>query len=196
VATISPAGTSSNSVVTYPVTIDVKSSSLNGAQLLPSMTANVTITTASAQNALLVPSSAITYARTSTVVSAAQRRQALLQAVQMAGGTGAVGRGTGSTTTTTNPTATKTPGIVLEQVQGKWVVKPVVLGLTNGTAYVVLVGLTQGETVVTGQSGGSTTTTTTTTGGGGFGGGGFGSGGGTGTGGSGTGGSNTTSSGR
>ncbi len=213
VATISPNGTSSSNVVTYPVSINVTSSSLAGAQLLPSMTANVTITTAtSAQNALILPSSAVTFARTATVVSAAARRQALLRAAQMAGITGGAGRGTGATTTTTNTAATKTPGIVLEQVQGKWVVKPVVLGLTNGTNYVVLDGLTQGEMVVTGQSGGTTTTTTTGAGtgtggfggggfgGGGFGGGGFGggngTGGGRGGGGTGTGGSNTTSSGR
>jgi multidrug efflux pump subunit AcrA (membrane-fusion protein) len=170
VATISPAGTSSSNVVTYPVTVNVNSSSLNGAQLLPSMTANVTITTASVQNALLVPASAVTFARSSTVVSAEQRRQGLLQAAQMAGiSFGGTTRGTtGSTTGST--TAQRTPGIVLEQVQGKWVVKPVVLGLTNGTNYVVLSGLTQGETVVTGQSGGSSSSTTTNgTGAGGFG---------------------------
>ena len=174
VATISPAGSSSSNVVTYPVMINVNASSLNGVQLLPSMTANVTITTASAQGAVLVPASAVTYARTATVVSAAARRQALLQAAQMAGIT--FGRGT--TTTTSANTTGKTPGIVLEQVQGKWVVKPVVLGLSNGTDYVVISGLNAGETVVTGQSGGTTTSSTTTgTGAGGFGGGGFGGGG-------------------
>jgi multidrug efflux pump subunit AcrA (membrane-fusion protein) len=174
VGTISPAGTSSNNVVTYPVTINVNSSSLNGAQLLPTMTANVTITTASAQNALIIPASAVTYARTATVVSADARRQALLQAAQMAGFTGGTGtRGTPAAVGTNG----KTPGIVLEQVQGKWVVKPVVLGLTNGTDYAVLAGLSQGESVVTGQSG-SSTSNTTTNGNNGQGGNGFGPGGG------------------
>ncbi len=209
VATISPAGSSSNNVVTYPVAINVNSSSLNGAQLLPSMTANVTITTASAQGALLVPASAVTFARSSGLVSAQQLRAGLTQAFQMAQQSGGASNGASG-----GATAVRTPGIVLEQVSGKWVVKPVVLGLTNGTEYVVLSGLTQGEQVVTGQSGGSTSSSTTTNGtgtgagrfggggfgGGGFGGGGFGGGGGTGTGGrgggTGTGGSNTTSSGR
>ncbi len=79
-----------------------------------------------------------------------------------------------------NPTA----AFVLETSgtgkQLQWSVKPVVIGLTDGTNYEVLAGLTQGERVVTGESGGTTTTGTTaggTTGRGGiFGGGGLGGG--------------------
>ena len=73
---------------------------------------------------------------------------------------------------------------VLERANGRWVIKPVILGLTNGSVYEVLDGLSDGETVITGEQGGSLTTTTTGTsgrngtgGGGIFGGGGGGRGG-------------------
>jgi hypothetical protein len=69
---------------------------------------------------------------------------------------------------------------VLHQNGKQWVVKPVVIGLTDGTDYEALAGLSAGDSVVTGQSGGATNTTTTPRnplGGGGFGGGGFGGGG-------------------
>src|SRR6185369_7030046 len=74
-----------------------------------------------------------------------------------------------------------TPSFVLQQNGKQWIVKPVVIGLTNGTYYEALAGLSAGDNVVTGQSGGATNTTTTTGNpfsGGGFGGGGFGGGGG------------------
>ncbi len=73
--------------------------------------------------------------------------------------------------TSGSSTSAPTPAFVLERVNGKWVVKPVVLGLTNGTAYEVLAGLSAGETLVTGQQGGTLTSTSTGNGGGFFGGG-------------------------
>jgi hypothetical protein len=60
----------------------------------------------------------------------------------------------------------------------QWSAKPVVLGLTDGTNYEVLAGLTQGERVVTGQSGGASGTPAAGGGRGIFGGGGLGGGGG------------------
>ena len=88
---------------------------------------------------------------------------------------------------------------VVERSNNQWSVKPVVLGLTNGTVYEALAGLSANDSVVIGEQNGSinvssssSTTTGTGTGrgfgggaGGGFGGGGFGGGG---TGGAGTGG--------
>src|SRR5258706_2413354 len=91
---------------------------------------------------------------------------------------------------------------VLQRSGSQWVVKPVVLGLSNGTAYEVLAGLSAGDSVVTGQQGGTLPSASSSannagtgagTGAGGLGGGGFfggggggrGNGGGRGTGGNG-----------
>ncbi|MGZ3664725.1 MAG: efflux RND transporter periplasmic adaptor subunit [Ktedonobacterales bacterium] len=177
VSAISPLGQSSSNVVTYPVTITVDTQSLRGAKLLPNMTANVTITTAQRTGVLLIPAGAVTYARQAlTANSGSISRQdvltALQQARQMANGLSTGGDTSGSST------STPTPAFVLERTSaGKWVVKPVVLGLTNGTAYEVLAGLSAGETIVTGQQGGTTTSTSTTGGAGGIFGGGRGAGG-------------------
>ncbi|MGZ6387982.1 MAG: efflux RND transporter periplasmic adaptor subunit [Ktedonobacterales bacterium] len=177
VSAISPLGQSSSNVVTYPVTITVDTQSLRGAKLLPNMTANVTITTAQRTGVLLIPAGAVTYARQAlTANSGSISRQdvltALQQARQMANGLSTGGDTSGSST------STPTPAFVLELTSaGKWVVKPVVLGLTNGTAYEVLAGLSAGETIVTGQQGGTTTSTSTTGGAGGIFGGGRGAGG-------------------
>jgi RND family efflux transporter MFP subunit len=56
VATVEPAGTTSSNVVTYTVLISVDPTD---AQLLPGMTATVTVVTSSADNAVLVPNAAI-----------------------------------------------------------------------------------------------------------------------------------------
>jgi hypothetical protein len=81
---------------------------------------------------------------------------------------------------------------VVERNNNQWSVKPVVLGLTNGTVYEVLAGLNANDSVVIGEQNGSinvssssSTTSGTGTGRGGFGGGGTG---GSGTGGGGRGG--------
>lgn len=185
VKTISPIGQTTSNVVTYPVTIAVDTSTLQGANLLPAMTANVSITTAQRVGVLLLPASAVTYARSQLskgTITRAQVLTAFQQAAQLLASAQA-----------SDPTAQQdnlTASFVLERTGGKWVVKPVVLGLTNGSAYEVLAGVSAGDAVVTGDSTGTTSTTTGTTAGGGlfgggggrFGGGGFG-GGRTGTGG-------------
>lgn len=198
VGTVSPTGQTSSTVVTYPVTINVANASLGSAHLLPGMTANVTITTAQRTGVVLVPASAITFARTaftsglvnrSDFVSAIQQARAMLQQPP-----------TGSNWTNDNPTA----AYVLEKSGKTWMLKPVVVGLTNGTTYEVLDGLQAGESVAIGSNGASGTTTSgTSTGafgggrgaGGGFGGGGFGGGNGSGRGGTGSGSSGGSSSG-
>jgi HlyD family secretion protein len=61
VTTIVPAGTTTSNVVTYAVLVGVDPTDV---QLLPGMTANVTIITEQDDNAVLVPNSAIAYAKT------------------------------------------------------------------------------------------------------------------------------------
>ena len=154
VRNIAPLGQSSSGSVTYTVTIDVDSHSLQGANLMPGMTANVTITTTRRSNVLLLPASAITYAQqhvtpTGGAISASQLGAALQQAMQLL-----------NQVKQSDATAAQdrlTPAFVLERQQGKWVAKGVVLGLTDGTNYVVLAGLSEGERVVTAQHGGSST---------------------------------------
>lgn len=58
VAVVQPLGTSSNNVVTYTATVDVDPTPV---QLLPGMTASITILTTSVPNALVIPSSAISF---------------------------------------------------------------------------------------------------------------------------------------
>jgi hypothetical protein len=165
------------------VTSSVDANDLKGVRLLPAMTANVTIVTAQRTGVLLVPATAITFARTEVTAGAITRANALTafrQAAQMLQAATA----SDATAQQDNPQA----AFVLERNKNQWVVKPVVVGLTNGTVYEVLSGLSAGETIVTGQQGAGTTTTTTT-GGGLFGGGGrFGGGNGGGAGGGGRGG--------
>ena len=154
VKSISPLGSNSSGSETYSVTIDVDGQSLQGAHLMPGMTADVTITTTQRSNALLLPKSAITYAQqhvspTGGVISPAQLGAALQQAMQLLNQV----KQSDATAAEDNLTA----AFVLERQQGKWVAKGVVLGLTDGTNYVVLAGLSEGELVVTGQHGGSAT---------------------------------------
>jgi RND family efflux transporter MFP subunit len=200
VSLISPAATTTSNVVTYPVTVDVDMTSLQGKNLLPGMTATITITRARRDNVVLLPTTALTFARgsinlngssssttTSTNSSAPslttqQVRDAIVSARQML------------TTLEQDKPEVKDDSpqaaFVLQQNGKQWVIKPVVIGLTDGTYYEALAGLSAGDSVVTGQSGGATNTTTTPRnpfGGGGFGGGGNGGNGG-GRGGGGTGG--------
>jgi HlyD family secretion protein len=166
VTTVSPLGTATSGVVTYPVTSSVDANDLQGARLLPEMTANVTIITAQRTNVLLIPATAVTFARTQITAGAITRTSALTafrQAGQML-----------RAATTSDPTAAQDnlqAAFVLERSHNQWVIKPVVLGLTNGTSYEVLAGLNSGESIVTGQQGATTSTSVTGTGNGLFGGG-------------------------
>lgn len=184
VSATSLVGQTTSGVVTYPVTIQVDTSRLQGASLLTGMTANVTIERARRTNVELLPSSAITFARAAANTNAGgfltrtQLVSTLSQARQMV-----------TTLEQQNPQASQdnpTASWVVERNGNQWVVKPIVLGLTNGSVYEVLSGLNAGESVVTGEQNGSITTTSSTTTGagaggfggrGGFGGGGFGGGG-------------------
>ncbi len=190
VSAVSPVGQTSSSVVTYPVTLDVDMTRLQGASLLTGMTANVTIVKARRVNVVLVPTSAVSFGRAAANTSAGgfltrtQLASTITQAQQMR-----------SDVLQQNPQLSQdnpTTAWVLERANNQWVVKPVVLGLGNGSTYEVLSGLNPGEQVVTAeQNGPITTSSSTTTGAGGRGAGGFGGfggGGGGGRGGAGAGG--------
>lgn len=150
VSAISPLGQNVSNVVTYPVLVNVDMKSLQGANVLPGMTANVSITTATRSNVLLIPVDAVTFAQSSTLIPSGDHSAAMDQARQM------LANLQSSTTDVSkdNPTA----AYVLERVNSKWVAKPIVLGLTDGTSYEVLAGLTQGETIVVGVQNNSGTT--------------------------------------
>jgi HlyD family secretion protein len=154
VSAIPPIGQTISNVVTYPVTIDIDQNNLKGARLLPGMTANVTINTVQHNNVLLIPVNAINFARLASsgnsasnvpqIISPQDANTALNQARQML-----------SNLETTNPDLVSegpTPAFVVEQSGQKFVVKPVVLGLTDGTSYEVLQGLAPGETFVVGTN--------------------------------------------
>jgi RND family efflux transporter MFP subunit len=183
VTSVSQVGSTSSSVVTFPVTLTVDMSRINGVKLYTGMTASVTIVTQRRVNVMLVPTTAVTFARSAALttsggfLSRTQVTNALAQASQMLS---QVEQQNTQLTTTDSPTA----AWVLERNGSKWVVKPVVIGLSANGYYEVLAGLNAGEVVVTGETNGTITTTSsssggagTGTGGGRFGGGGFGGGG-------------------
>ncbi|HLI06393.1 MAG TPA: HlyD family efflux transporter periplasmic adaptor subunit [Ktedonobacteraceae bacterium] len=151
VSAISPSGQSTSNVVTYPVYIDVDMNNLNGATLLPGMTANVTIDVVERIGVLLIPVSAVNFARTATstvntstpLITQDQASVALDQAQQMLNSLEVQQPNISSTD---NPTA----AYILEGTIGHITAKPVVLGLTDDTEYEVLSGLSAGETIITG----------------------------------------------
>ena len=142
VSAISPNAQTISNVVTYPVIINVDMTSLQGVTLLPGMTANVTILVAVRPNVLLIPVSAVSFARTAApaLISPAQAAAALNRARQML----VALQLEQPEIALDNPM----PAFVLEQSGSQFVAKPVVLGLTDGTVYEVLAGLSEGETIV------------------------------------------------
>lgn len=154
VSAISPVGQTVSNVVSYPVSIDVDMNNAKGANLLPNMTANVTITVVQHKNALLIPVNAINFARLASSGSTAasktspqlitrqQASTALGQAVLMLNNLKAQ-----------NPAiadSSPIPAFVIEKLGAQYIAKPVVLGLTDGTSYEVLTGLSAGETIIVG----------------------------------------------
>ncbi|GAC1345306.1 MAG: efflux RND transporter periplasmic adaptor subunit [Ktedonobacteraceae bacterium] len=177
VSSISIVGTTSSGVVSYPVTLTVNMDSIGTAHLYPGMTATTNITTAQRIGALLVSNSAFTFT-TTALQAGVISRNALIQSIGGAGGTGQKGRGTQSTSSRR---------VVLVLRNGHLVPVLVTVGLTDGTRSEVLSGLNQGDQVIVGATGGAFANLSTGTngtggnplrtgGGGGFGGGGFGGG--------------------
>ena len=170
VSAISASGVTSSNVVSYPVNIDVDMKSANGANLLPGMTASVTITVLQHHNVLLVPVNAINFARlasggngangSTALISQQEANAAMNQARQMLRDL----ESQDATLAQVNPV----PAYVIEKTnRGAYVARPVVLGLTDNTSYEVLQGLSAGDTFISGTGGsGSGTNTNSPSGGG------------------------------
>ena len=69
VSAISPSGNNVSNVVTFAVYVDVDPNDLQGATLLPGMTANVAIEVARRVNVLLIPVNAVNFAHTASTPS-------------------------------------------------------------------------------------------------------------------------------
>src|SRR5260370_31471415 len=82
VSAISPNGVTVSNVVTYPVTIDVATNDLRGARLLPGMTANVTLVVVPRPKALLIPVSAVSFARLASNPSTTSGTPQLISSAQ------------------------------------------------------------------------------------------------------------------
>jgi HlyD family secretion protein len=157
VSSISPLGQTVSNVVTYPVNINIDMGSVDSANLIPGMTANVTITVVNRTDVLLIPVNAVDFARlasrsstsrsstngTPPLISTQAATAAMIEARQML-----------INLLQSQPGASAdspTPAYVIEgTASGQFIAKPVVLGLTDGTQYEVLEGLTTSDTVVVG----------------------------------------------
>jgi len=155
VAAISPLGQSISNIITYPVLIDIVTELPDNIQLFPGMTARTTITTNDRPDALLVPVSALNFARVAvrpraetdhhSLISQAQIDQALDKANDML-------QNLQQHVSNDQPA----PAFVLERDgQGKIVIKPIVIGLTDGKVYEVLDGLSADDVVLVGARTGS-----------------------------------------
>ena len=147
ITSISPAGQNSGNVVTFPVTASINSASLQGATLFDGLSASGTIITSQVANVPLVTVTAVTFAHNeasngvvsaSDVNAATSQAQATLTSLEK----------TNSQLVNQAPVAS----YVLELSGRTLVVKPVVLGLTDGNNYVVLSGLSAGDSVVWNQT--------------------------------------------
>jgi multidrug efflux pump subunit AcrA (membrane-fusion protein) len=159
ISAISPIGQTSSSVVTYPVTVNVDMHHLQGATLLPNMTASVTITTASRTNVLLIPAKAVSFARQAAmqgIITPNQQFNALAQARQLMA-------------SNKNPKNQLTPAFVLERSNNQWVAVPVVLGLTDGSNYELVAGnINAGDSLIVSMQGNSSSPSSSPTPGGGL----------------------------
>jgi HlyD family secretion protein len=158
VGAISSNGVTNSNVVSFPVMIDVDTKSIKGVNLRPGMTAAVTITVLQHKNVLMLPVSAISFARssggassgTAPLVSGQGVNTAMSQARQMLANL----QSQNPAIAAESPTA----AFVLERSNSTYIAKPVVLGITDGTSYEVLNGLSLNEPVLVGTGSGSGTT--------------------------------------
>jgi HlyD family secretion protein len=162
VASISPNGQTTSNVVTYPVSIDVDMSNTNlhDVTLLPGMTANVTITVLNRDNVLTIPVDAVNYARlaSSASTSTSGSRPALVSRQEVTSALRQARQRLVELTNNNPQISNDNPlaAYILETANGQFVIKPVVLGLTDGTVYEVLDGLAENEVIVVGTSTGTT----------------------------------------
>lgn len=150
VTSVAPNGQVSGGVLYYPVLVDVDMNSVNGANLLPGMSARATIITNQAIGVDLVPASAVQFAAAAgnpkhggflskkQVSTALSKARDMLTALEDQGNV--------------NPQDNPTPAYLLQYTNGNWVTVPVVLGLTDGKSYELLEGPKVGTKVVVGQT--------------------------------------------
>lgn len=149
VSGVSPLGQTIDGALRYPATIDVDTATTQTSHLLPGMHASLTIVTQRRIGVNLVPVHAVNFARaaanrahggflTPSRVSAALRAAQQLTVVAR----------------DTNPDASVgTPAYLLDRVKDTWVLRPVVLGITDGKNYEVLSGLSTNDRIVYGEQG-------------------------------------------
>jgi multidrug efflux pump subunit AcrA (membrane-fusion protein) len=148
VSAVPPIGQTVSNVVTYQVTIDVDPSSLKGAHLLPSMTANVTINAVQHKNVLLLPVNVVNFSR---LASSGNSASSTPQIIRPRDATTALNQARRmlNRLEVSNPNLISEgpiPAFVIEKSGQGFVAKPVVLGLTDGTSYEVLQGLSLSDT--------------------------------------------------
>ena len=151
VDSISPNGQTTSNVVTYPVYIDIDTNSLKGATLLSNMTANVTITTVQHTGVIVIPVNAVNFAR---LASSGSTTANVPQAITPQQANAALSQARQMINTLQNQQEILAqgpmPAFVLERVNNQIIAKPVVLGLTDGTQYEVLDGLTTNDVIIVG----------------------------------------------
>jgi len=149
VAAVEPAGTTTSNVVTYVVRISVDPTDV---QLLPSMTAIVTIITQSAPDAVAVPNAAIAWAQTQpfTPPQGAQAGTGGQPGARQAAG----GQpGTGPRQRNAQPGDPNAPNAsVFVLRNGVPVRVPIQAGISDGVTTQVISGLQTGDQVITGTA--------------------------------------------
>jgi HlyD family secretion protein len=147
VARIEPIGVTTSNVVNYNV---VATTEPTDVRLLPTMTATVTIVTEQHDGVTLVPTAAISFARTQAI----QIRQGGGEGSQ-APSSGQVGVGAGPERLAPAPTEGTPSAMVLVMKDGQPVPTRIQVGGSDAQNTEVLAGLEPGARVVTGQTGGS-----------------------------------------
>lgn len=147
VSTVSPLGQVMDGTLKYPVTVDVDTAAVQNGQLLPGMAANATITTQERFGVLVVPVSAVTFAR----AAADRKHGGFLTKSQVDSGLKDGRQLMLEAQDSGTDTSQATVAYVVERKNSAWVVKPVLLGLTDGHVYEVLAGLIKNEKVATGE---------------------------------------------
>src|SRR5579859_3911695 len=159
---VSPNGRLINNVLTYPLTINVDMQSVqsSNAHLYPGMAASVNVIVVEKPGVTIIPASAVVFAQAAgnTKDGGFLTSKQVATAMQQARDLVVEAEDAGNVDSSDPPQ----PSYVLQNTNGKWVTVPVLLGLTDGTSYEVLGGLTPGEKIVTGETNSSVTEPTPT----------------------------------
>jgi HlyD family secretion protein len=133
----------------YPVSVSIDPESLKGARLLPGMSATITITTRARVDVVTLPVGAIAYARQAAPASG----KGLLTAAQIKAALQAAKALRAQVIDSGWDVAHDPPKVayLIGFTHGKYVAIPVVLGLSDGHHQEIIVGLSAGQKVVSGQ---------------------------------------------